>query len=116
MGVTISSWITDSAGWQTMNRMQFATFSGGWRFSELGGRWRGLLWIRGLGHGGHDQLVDHRLRRLADHEQDAVRHVLRRLEVLRARRPLAGSPMDKRSRSWGSRSARGSPTPPAGRP
>ena len=23
-GVTISSWMTDSAGWQTMNRMQFA--------------------------------------------------------------------------------------------
>ena len=33
MGVTISSWMTDSSGWQTMNRMQAATFSGGWRFS-----------------------------------------------------------------------------------
>lgn len=38
MGVTISSWITDSAGWQIMNRMQFATFSGGWRFSGGGDR------------------------------------------------------------------------------
>ena len=37
MGVTINSWITDSAGWQTMKRMQLATFSGGWRFSGGGG-------------------------------------------------------------------------------
>jgi hypothetical protein len=37
MGVTINSWMTDSSGWQTMNRMQFATFSGGWRFSGGGG-------------------------------------------------------------------------------
>jgi hypothetical protein len=28
MGVTINSWMTDSSGWQTMNRMQAATFSG----------------------------------------------------------------------------------------
>jgi hypothetical protein len=37
MGVTISSWMTDSSGWQTMNRMQAATFSGDWRFSGGGG-------------------------------------------------------------------------------
>jgi hypothetical protein len=37
MGVTISSWMTVSSGWQTMNRMQAATFSGDWRFSGGGG-------------------------------------------------------------------------------
>src|SRR5215212_902073 len=40
------------------------------------------LWVRSLGHGRYDQLVDDRPGWLADHEQDASRYVLWRLEVL----------------------------------
>ena len=47
MGVMINSWITDSFGWHTMNRMHFATFSGGWRFS--GARMRALRFANILG-------------------------------------------------------------------
>ena len=40
--MTMSSWITESKGWETMNKMLLATVSGGCRFSGGGGGSRAL--------------------------------------------------------------------------